>query len=607
MALEIFKLVGSIFVDNEKANQSIAKTDEKAEGVGKKLASGVQTAAKWGAAIGGAAIAAGTALYGAATKAAENADEIDKMSQKIGISRQAYQELDYVLSQNGMDVNKLQSGMKSLTNAMAGAQDGTGATSEAFEALGVSVTNADGSLRSSESVFYDSIAALQGMENETERNALANQLFGKSATEMLPLLNSGAGSMEELTQKAHELGLVMDDDLIDNGVSLTDTLDTLKRALGAAATKLGGALMPLVEKAANFLIDNLPFIQNLFETLTPVITDLAEQLLPPLMQLVTSLLPLVASLIQALLPPITTILTTLLPPLIQLLDTLLPPIIQIVEKLLPPLLELLDPILQLLGPIIELLEPILALVTDLIDPLIKLAVSVLTPLINVITTLIGKALGPLKTAFGAVADVIKGVLGKAFDFIGDKIAKAKEFFGNIIDFVKNVFTGNWKGAWENVKNIFSSIAEGIGNAFKAPINFIIGAINGFIRGLNKLTIPDWVPVVGGKGFHINEIPKLARGGVLERGQTGYLEGDGAEAVVPLENNKKWLRNMAQDLDSITNSKKTNEQLVGLLALILKAVEDLDLGMYVDGKKLVGAIGKDMDKELGRINKKKARA
>ena len=67
------------------------------------------------------------------------------------------------------------------------------------------------------------------------------------------------------------------------------------------------------------------------------------------------------------------------------------------------------------------------------------------------------------------------------------------------------------------------------------------------RGLNRIRIPDWVPLVGGRGIHINELPLLARGGVLEKGQVGLLEGSGAEAVVPLENNAAWVRAVARDM------------------------------------------------------------
>lgn len=91
------------------------------------------------------------------------------------------------------------------------------------------------------------------------------------------------------------------------------------------------------------------------------------------------------------------------------------------------------------------------------------------------------------------------------------IQSITQIFGGFIDFIAGVFTGDWSRAWEGIVSIFEGIVSGIANIFKAPINFIIDGINGFINGLNKIKIPDWVPVVGGKGFHISTIPRLKIG------------------------------------------------------------------------------------------------
>ena len=204
--MELFKLFGSIFVNTDDAESSIQKTTNSAEGFASKLGNGIATAAKWGTAIVAGAAAAGTAMVAFASKSASTADNIDKMSQKIGISRQAYQELDFICSQSGMSVDQLQAGVKSLTAAMDGAASGTEKNIEQFEALGVSVTNADGSLRSQEDVLWETLEALQGVENETEKARLATELFGKSGTELMPLLNGEAGSIEEMKQKLSSRG-----------------------------------------------------------------------------------------------------------------------------------------------------------------------------------------------------------------------------------------------------------------------------------------------------------------------------------------------------------------------------------------------------------------
>lgn len=578
----IFSLFGEVLIDNTNANKSIDQTTEKAEKSGSKVGSALSSIAKGAAVVGTAVVAGatavGTAAYKMASDTAAAADNVDKMSQKIGISRTAYQEWDYVMSQNGMSVDKLQTGIKTLTTKMDAAKAGTASATEAFEALGVSVTNSDGSLRSQEEVFEDTIKALQSMDNETERAALATELFGKAGVEMAPLLNQTAESTEALKNKAHELGMVMSDETIDAGVTFTDTVDTIKRSISGMMNNLGGTVLPIVQSVLSLIESKLPAIQELFSRLSPIITELFDGILPPLFNLVEtllpvlfnlietllpvlesvitailpviisliqqlmpflieivqgvlpivvqlieglmplitqildSILPVIIQLLQALLPPLLEIVQAILPVVLQLIQTLLPPILQIVNAVLPVLVQLINTIMPLLVQIINAVLPvIIQLIETLLSPLMDLLNLILPPIINLLTSLINKVLPPLQAAFSGVANVISTVFKGAFEGIGKVVTNIKNVFSGIIDFVKNVFTGNWRGAWDAVVKIFSNIFEGIKNAFKVPINWIIDGINVFIRGLNKLKIPDWVPGIGGYGLNIKELSRLRIG------------------------------------------------------------------------------------------------
>lgn len=175
---------------------------------------------------------------------------------------------------------------------------------------------------------------------------------------------------------------------------------------------------------------------------------------------------------------------------------------------------------------------IAAVIAKIIETFVAVAQAVfekfVKPIIEVLTQVLKPVIGAV---FGAISGIISGIL----DVITGIWNSIKGVLGGIIDFITGVFTGNWKKAWEGVSNIFKSIASGLGAIFKAPINFIIGIINGFIRGLNKIKIPDWVPAVGGKGINIPEIPKLAKGGVVDSATLAMIgEGKSAEAVVPLD-------------------------------------------------------------------------
>ena len=153
----------------------------------------------------------------------------------------------------------------------------------------------------------------------------------------------------------------------------------------------------------------------------------------------------------------------------------------------------------------------------------------------------------------------------------------------LITFIKGTFTGDWKLAWEGVKNIFSSIWEGIKQAFKIPINWIIDGINAFIRGLNRIKIPDWVPVVGGKGFTIQEIPRLATGGIITQPTTAMIGEAGREAVLPLDRNTEWMDAVATKVAVETNTN--NAEAIDLMRAILDAVNNMDMHPVVDVREI----------------------
>lgn len=148
--------------------------------------------------------------------------------------------------------------------------------------------------------------------------------------------------------------------------------------------------------------------------------------------------------------------------------------------------------------------------------------------------------------FGGVRDIgvqvfkfLGGYIGNVF---GGIIANFNNFkdsgmriFNGFIDFITGIFTGNWSRAWQGVANIFGGIFDGIAAMAKAPINAMIGLINGFLGGLNRIKIPKWVPGVGGKSFNISQIPYLAKGGHLLNGQA--IVGEAGPELLSSKNGK----------------------------------------------------------------------
>lgn len=648
--MEIFKLFGSIFVKTEDAENSIQKTTDKAEGFASKLGSGIQTAAKWGTAIVAGATAAGTAMVAFATKSAATCDEIDKMSQRLGISREAYQELDFALSQSGVDINSFQTGMKSLLANMDKVSEGNATATANFETLGVAVQNADGSLRSQEDVLWDTISAFQAMENSAEKSRLAQELFGKQGQEILPLLNAESGSIEEMKQQAHDLGLVLSDELIDDGVELTDSLDQTKRAFGAIVTQLGGALMPIVTRVSDYIQQALPTIQTLIGGLAPVLTQMLEGLLPPLMDLAEQIFPVLFDLIQMLIPPLVNIIQQILPVITQLLQMLLPPILQIVQMILPLLMSLIEALLPVLQPILQLLQPLIDLLMVLLTPLIELLNMIMPPLITILTEVIATLADWLAPAIQMVAEMFGAIFGEALkaimpvmQYVMDGLRTAWEaiqqfintyltgiwtkissVFNTIkttISTVMNTISGIIKTVWNtilttitNVVNAIKNVVEGVKTTFtnvfnalvdivKAPLNAVIKAVNFVIDALNALSfdVPDWVPGIGGKtfGFNLKNVAYLAEGGILTEptylgttaGGQGVVAGEaGAEAIIPLEK-----------MPEITSSM--SPEVLELLYSILRVLADLDERIGDRLAEILDSMRFEIDRrEFGRLVK-----
>lgn len=176
--------------------------------------------------------------------------------------------------------------------------------------------------------------------------------------------------------------------------------------------------------------------------------------------------------------------------------------------------DIIGTLMDVLG---EFLNAVNVIWQNVISPIIKFLVEILKPVIG--------------TVMGFITGTIKGVL----DTIRDVWNGIKGVLDGIINFITGVFKGNWNQAWQGIKQVFSNIVNTFGSIFKTPINAIISGINGFIRGVNKIKIPDWVPSVGGKGISIPLIPKLEKGAIVNSATLAMIgEGKSAEAVIPLD-------------------------------------------------------------------------
>ncbi len=233
----------------DRASGKLDDVGNAGERGGTKASKGLATLAK---AAGIAAVAIGVVIKKTSDMViavAGATDRVDKMSQKIGISRQSFQEWDFILSQSGARVDGLQASMKALATQAEASDRGVADSANMFKKLGVDIYDANGQIKEQETLFEETFKALADYGNEAERTAMASKLLGRAGTELIPAMNGGAEAIDAMRKQAHDLGLVMDDDLIDKGVVLTDNVDKLKRAYQAWKNE---ALQPLVELAVSF-------------------------------------------------------------------------------------------------------------------------------------------------------------------------------------------------------------------------------------------------------------------------------------------------------------------------------------------------------------------
>lgn len=245
--------------------------------------------------------------------AGEFADEMNTLASKTGLSTKELQEFQYASELIDVNVETLAGALKKTTSAMNSAKDGTGASAEAFKTLGVEIKNADGTLRDNNDVFNDSIRALGNIANETERDALAMQLFGKSATELNPLIEGGIDTLDEMSKKANELGLILSQDAVDGANAFNDQLDILKSngkgLFNVIGTEIASSLVPAMTSlndTTEGYIKNLTTamdeggIEGLLEELGNVIGDLVTKVTEKLPQIAEFGVKIVKTLVSSL-------------------------------------------------------------------------------------------------------------------------------------------------------------------------------------------------------------------------------------------------------------------------------------------------------------------
>ena len=200
------------------------------------------------AAVAAAIVKAEKALISMTKEAASNADDLLTLASVTGMTTDSVQELNYMADLTDVSLDRIKDSLKETTNKMQEAAAGTGDAYDAYQRLGVEITNADGSLRSAQDVFYDTIDALGEIKNQTERDALAMDLMSESAQELNPLIDIGGEKMRAYAQEAHDMGYVLDKDALKSLQAVDDAYSRLQKTQEGVKNQLSAEFAPYLEE-----------------------------------------------------------------------------------------------------------------------------------------------------------------------------------------------------------------------------------------------------------------------------------------------------------------------------------------------------------------------
>lgn len=517
-------------------------------------------------------------------------------------------------SQSGTSLKTALTNMLSPTSSMA----------SVMEEYGLSLTNADGSMKSLKEVM-DMLREKMGGLDEATQGAAASTLFGKEALAgMLSIINASDSDYDKLTQAIYNCdgtAKTMADTMQDN---LNGRLTQLKSALEGVAISFSEVLIPMLMKVVEKITNVVQKFANLDEETRKLILTIGAiaASIGPLLLLIGKLVTTgskiagwgkgvaaamkgvmagtkgIGAVMTAVFGPGGVIIAVIagiaalvagfiylwntnedfknffintwnaivefMAPILEYLKTVIVQCWVDITTMLQPyidgiktfIVEAWNFILTTIVPILnniwsaivtawqyvwDTLQPILAGLKETISAAWDFILSVISIALEKISTVVSAGFAVVKEIFTAVTTAIKFIWNNFGDLIVSKIKNvwdtvagvvrgASQVLQGIFQTLTGLLTGNWEKCWQGISNIVSGVWQGITSFVKGGINAIISSINMFIRGINKIKVPDFVPGLGGKGFNISEIPMLAKGTDYFQGGLAIVGEQGPELV-----------------------------------------------------------------------------
>ncbi len=474
--------------DAGKQSEDSSKKFQALGGVVKGVAAGMAAAM---AAVGATIVAIGNKLIDFTKQGAEYADNVLTQSQVTGIATDKLQEYMYAAELVDVSVDTLTGSMAKQIKSMKSAQGGSKSMVEAYEKLGVEIMNADGTLRDSDEVYWEIIAALGSMENETERDALAMTILGKSAQELNPLIEAGADKMEELGKQAREAGYVLSDDLLAAYGNLDDQLQLLNNGATALKNALGTVLLPILTDLASdgvgLLSEFTKGVQDANGDISKI-TDIIGEILPKAINVVMKYIPQLLDMIAAAVVGIGDAIIDNLDVLIdcanKLIQTFLNAILKALPKLTQGAIQLVNTLVKtILANLPQILQAAIQVVVTLAQGLAKALPQLIPSVVQVIITLVTTLIDNMPLILDAALQIIEGLVQGILEALPILIEALPEIILAIVDFILGAIPQIIDAGIQLLTSLVEALPEIIEAIVAAIPQIIDGIINAVIEAL----------------------------------------------------------------------------------------------------------------------------
>lgn len=527
------------------------------------------------------------------TGAAEYGDTIDKMSQKMGMSSDAYQEWDFVLQHCGASIESLKPAMKTLATA---AESG----SDAFAQLGISQEQIAG--MSQEQLFDATIAGLQNVTDETQRTYLAGKLLGRGATELGPLLNTSADDVADMRAQVHDLGGVMGSDAVKAAAAYQDSLQNMQYAFSGLKNNISGELLPTL----TLIMDGITKMltgggDEVAAAVGDLVVSLSGQLTAQAPRMMSVALTFIAALVTGLLsalPDLTGTSVELVGALLLGIAEQLPGIIVaaatavqgIVDKITSPesITLLVQAAVQILlalanglvGALPELIDTIPIIITNLVDAVLASLPEIVEAGLQIIIAL---ASG-IVTNSGHVLAVVPKLIVALVHAFGSYVSSVAGIGKSIVDGIRKGITEQWQRLKADVSNLFTGLVDWIKKllGIHSPSTVFAGIGTNMAKGIGA----GWQDTIG----DINR-------DIAATLQPQYVVGVDMQGLYA----------QAATLQTAAAPAAAG----GDIAAVLERMDRLEraisgMQIYMDGDALVGSVASRMDYALGSIYTSKDR-